>query len=169
LEDGLNASDVKVGLIVATWTVGGMLASVVLGRLSDIIGRVKVVLGGMSLAVIIPLLYGFVSGVFLMAAIYGLSGLAFMTIKTVGFAFAGDVIPEHKRGRLLSRYNAVMALSWGPAGFLIGGPFVDFQTEMLKVLTRDVYVNSFFVSSLLVLFGMVMFFVKTRRTVVRKS
>jgi MFS family permease len=169
LEDGLNASDVEVGLIVAAWTVGGMLASVFFGRLSDRIGRVKVILGGMVLAVIIPLLYGFVSDVFLMATIYGLSGLAFMIIKTVGFAFAGDIIPEYKRGQLLSRYNAVMALSWGPAGFLVGGPFVDFQTGMLKVPTRDAYVNSFFVSSLLVLIGMSLFFVKTRRAVARKS
>jgi hypothetical protein len=40
---------------------------------------------------------------------------------------------------------------------------------MLKVPTRDAYVNSFFVSSLLVLFGMSVFFVKTRKAVARKS
>jgi len=63
----------------------------------------------------------------------------------------------------LSRYNSVLALSWGPAGFLIGGPFADFQTEILKVPTRDAYVNAFFVSSLLVLLGTSLFFAKIRR------
>ncbi len=162
LKDGLAASDVEVSLIVAAWTVGGMTASVVLGKLSDRIGRVKVILGGLILAAIIPLLYGFVSDVVLMAVIYGLNGLSFMTIQTVGFAFAGDIIPEQKRGQLLSRYNMVMALSWGPAGFLIGGPFADFQKEILKIPTRDAYMNAFFVSSLLVFVGMILFFVKTR-------
>jgi len=163
LEEGLAASDVEVSLIVAAWTVGGMTASVVLGKLSDRIGRVKVIMSGLILATIIPLFYGFVPNVGLMAIIYGLNGLSFMTIRTVGFAFTGDIIPEHKRGRLLSRYNTVMALSWGPAGFLIGGPFADFQTEILKISTREAYINAFFVSSLLVFLGMSLFFVKTRK------
>jgi MFS family permease len=163
LKDGLAASDIEVGLIVAAWTVGGMTASVVLGKLSDRIGRIKVILGGLILTAIIPLLYGFVPNVGLMAVLYGLNGLSFMTIRTVGFAFAGDIIPEHKRGQLLSRYNAVMALSWGPAGFLIGGPFADFQTEILKIPTREAYINAFFVSSLLVFLGMSLFFAKTRK------
>ncbi len=163
LKGGLAASDVEVSLIVAAWTVGGMTASVAFGKLSDRIGRVKVILGGLILTAIIPILYGFVANVGLMATIYGLNGLSFMTIRTVGFAFAGDIIPEHKRGRLLSRYNTVMALSWGPAGFLIGGPFADFQTEILKIPTRDAYVNAFLVSSLLVFLGIALFFVKIRR------
>ncbi|MCW4054465.1 MAG: MFS transporter [Candidatus Bathyarchaeota archaeon] len=170
LEEGLAASDVEVSLIVAAWTVGGMTASVVLGKLSDRIGRVKVIMSGLILATIIPLLYGFVSNVGLMATIYGLSGLSFMTIRTVGFAFAGDIIPENKRGRLLSRFNTVMALSWGPAGFLIGGPFADLQTEILKIPTQEAYINAFFVSSLLVFLGMSLFFVKIRKkSMARKS
>ena len=163
LKEGLAASDIEVSLIVAAWTVGGMTASVALGKLSDRIGRVKVILGGLVLAAIIPILYRFVPNVGLMAIIYGLNGLSFMTIRTVVFAFTGDIIPEHKRGRLLSRYNTVMALSWGPAGFLIGGPFADFQTEILKISTREAYINAFFVSSLLVFLGMSLFFVKTRK------
>jgi len=170
LGEGLAASDVEVSLIVAAWTVGGMTASVVLGKLSDRIGRVKVILSGLILAAIIPLLYGFVRSVGLMAIIYGLNGLSFMTIRTVGFAFAGDIIPENKRGRLLSRYNTVMALGWGPAGFLIGGPFADFQTEILKIPIREAYINAFFVSSLLVFLGMSLFFVKIRKkSMARKS
>jgi MFS family permease len=170
LEEGLAASDVEISLIVAAWTVGGMTASVVLGKLSDRIGRVKVIMSGLILATIIPLLYGFVSNVGLMATIYGLSGLSFMTIRTVGFAFAGDIIPENKRGRLLSRFNTVMALSWGPAGFLIGGPFADLQTEILKIPTQEAYINAFFVSSLLVFLGMSLFFVKIRKkSMARKS
>jgi len=163
LKDGLAASDIEVSLIVTAWTIGGMIASVVLGKLSDKIGRVNVILSVLILAAIIPLLYGFMPNVGLMAITYGLNGLSFMTIQTVGFAFAGDIIPEQKRGRLLSRYNTVMALSWGPAGFLMGGPFADFQIEILRISTREAYINAFFVSSLLVFLGMSLFFVKTRK------
>ncbi len=162
LENGLAASDVEISLIVAAWTIGGMIASVALGKLSDRIGRVDVILAGLILSAVIPLLYKFVPDAAIMAIIYGLNGLAFMTIQTVGFTLAGDIIPEHKRGRLLSRYNTVMALSWGPAGFLIGGPFADFQTEVLKIPARDAYINAFLVSSLLVFLGMGLFFAKLR-------
>jgi len=66
LKDGLTASDIEVSLIVSAWTIGGMIASVVLGKLSDKIGRVNVILGGLILAAMIPLLYGFMPNVGLM-------------------------------------------------------------------------------------------------------
>ncbi|MDH5793228.1 MAG: MFS transporter, partial [Candidatus Bathyarchaeota archaeon] len=131
LTEGLNASDPEMSLILGTWTIGGMIASIVLGRLADKVGRNKVMFLGLILAAITPLLYGVALTVPLMALIYGLNGVSFWTIQTVGFAIAGDIIPEHKRGRLLSRYNAVMAIGWGPAGFLVGGPLADIQVKIL--------------------------------------
>jgi hypothetical protein len=76
---------------------------------------------------------------------------------------AGDLIPHAKRGRLFSRYNAVMALSWGPAGVLIGGPLADLQVQRLGMSSYSAYVNAFYLSSILVFIGTVLFAIKIGR------
>lgn len=163
LNEGLNASDVEISFILSAWTVGGMAASLVAGRLADKLGRTAVILAGLLMAAGTPLFYGAASNVGLMALIYGINGSAFMTIHTAGFALAGDMIPEYKRGRLLSRYNAVMALSWGPAGLLIGAPFADVQIGVFQVPRHEAYINAFVASSLLILVGATVFFMKVRK------
>jgi len=163
LTEGLNASDPEMSLILGTWTIGGMIASIVLGRLADKVGRNKVMFLGLILAAITPLLYGVALTVPLMALIYGLNGVSFWTIQTVGFAIAGDIIPEHKRGRLLSRYNAVMAIGWGPAGFLVGGPLADIQVKILGLPAYTGYLNTFFTSSIIVILGTILFAVKVAK------
>lgn len=163
LQQGLNASDQEMSLILTAWTLGGMLTSLLSGWLADRIGRVKVLFIGLGLAILTPSLYGVVPNVSTMALIYGLNGVAFWTIQTVGFAFAGDIIPQDKRGRLFSRYNTVMALSWGPAGLLVGGPLADVQTGNFGLSAYTAYMNVFYVSSIIVAFGTILFAARVTR------
>ena len=163
LKGGLNATDPEMSLILTAWTIGGMISSLAAGRLSDKIGRAKVLLLGMALATLTPLFYSLSYNVPLMALIYGLNGVSFWTIQTVGFVLSGDLIPEHGRGRLLSRYNAVMALSWGPAGVLIGGPLADIQVRSFGLSAYAAYVNTFLVSSIIIAFGTIVFALKVAR------
>ncbi len=165
LNEGLNASDLEMSFILSAWTLGGMTASIVAGKLADKMGRTVVILAGLLMATATPLFYGAALNVFVMAIVYGINGMSFMTLQTAGFALAGDIIPEHKRGRLLSRYNTVMALSWGPAGLLIGGPIADIQTRVLSVSAHTAYINAFITSSALILFGTLVFFTKVKKTV----
>jgi len=81
----------------------------------------------------------------------------------VGFALAGDIIPGDRRGRLLSRYNTVMALSWGPAGILIGGPLSDIQVKSFGLPTYTAYVNAFYASSIIVVLGTLLFAIKVAK------
>lgn len=157
LENGLNASDPEMSFILAAWTLGGMLASLSSGWLADRFGRVKLLLTGFTLGILTPLLYGASSTFATMALVYGLNGVGFWMIQTVGFAFAGDLIPEDKRGRLLSRYNTVMALSWGPAGLFVGGPLADFQIRSLGLSTYVAYANTFYASAAIVTLGTLLF------------
>jgi MFS family permease len=163
LQQGLNASDQEMSFILTAWTLGGMLTSLLSGWLADRIGRVKVLFIGLGLAILTPSLYGAVPNVSTMTLIYGLNGVAFWTIQTVGFAFAGDIIPQDKRGRLFSRYNTVMALSWGPAGLLVGGPLADVQTGNFGLSAYTAYVNVFYVSSIIVAFGTILFAARVTR------
>jgi MFS family permease len=162
LSDGLNATDEQVSLIVTAYTIGGMTASVLSGRLADRIGRVKTILMGLLLAVATLLTYGIMPNVELMALSYGINGVSFMILQTAGFALAGDIIPSHRRGRSLSRYNAVMALSWGPAGLLIGGPLADVQTGAMGINRHTAYNNTFIVSAILIIVGATVFLAKVR-------
>jgi MFS family permease len=162
LKEGLHVIATEKSFILTAWTIGGMIVSLLSGRLADKLGRTKVILFGLFLAVLTPLLYGFVSSVLAMALVYGINGISFWTIQAVGFALVGDLAPAGKRGRLLSKYNTVMALSWGPAGLLIGGPLADFQTS-LGFSVHAAYINCFLVSSLIVVFGAMVFFLRVMR------
>ncbi len=164
LEPGLNAGDLGVSIVLMAWTMGGMATSFLWGRVADRVGRFRVILTGSLLAAVTPLLYGSLPDVASMAFVYGLNGVAVMAIQTAGFALAGDIIPEERRGRLFGRYNAVMALSWGPAGFLVGGPVTDLQTGVMGLTRHTAYVNAFFVSSILVLLGTGVFVLRLRKS-----
>jgi MFS family permease len=159
LKSGLNASDPQMSLILTAWAIGGMIASLAAGRMADRIGRTRVLLLGFVIATITPLLYSLVNDVLSMALVYGLNGVSFWTIQTVGLVFAGDLTPKEKRGKFLGAYNAVMALSWGPAGILIGGPLADLQVER-GLTPHAAYVNVFYVSSAIVLAGTFLFAVR---------
>ena len=163
LPEGLNVSDSEQSLILTAWTLGGMLTSLLSGWLADKIGRIKIIFIGLSLAVLTPFLYSLASNVLTVALIYGVNGVGFWTMQTVGFTFAGDIIPEDKRGRLFSRYNTVMALGWGPAGLLIGGPLADIQTQRFGMPRHTAYVNTFYASSIIVALGTILFAVKVAK------
>jgi MFS family permease len=149
-----------MSFILTAWTLGGMLASLSSGWLADKFGRVRMLFTGFALGILTPLLYAAASTFEAMALVYGLNGVGFWITQTVGFAFAGDLIPEDKRGRLLSRYNAVMALSWGPAGLFVGGPLADFQTRSLGIPTYMAYANTFYASAAIVTVGTLLFAAK---------
>jgi len=97
-----------MSFILTAFTIGGMVISLTCGWLADRIGRIKVLFAGLLLAILAPLLYGFASSFLTLAIFYGLSGVSFWIILTVGFAFAGDIIPVDRRGRLFGRYNTVI-------------------------------------------------------------
>jgi MFS family permease len=139
-----------MSLILTTWAVGGMVASLGAGKLSDKMGRAKILLLGAILGAATPFFYSYATTAASMSLIYGLNGISFWIVQTVGFVFSGDLIHESKRGRMLSRYNAVMALSWGPTGLLIGGPLADLQVKTFGFSSYTAYVNMFHVSSIIV-------------------
>jgi NADH:ubiquinone oxidoreductase subunit 6 (subunit J) len=56
-----------------------------------------------------------------------------------------------------------MALSWGPAGILIGGPLADVQVKTLGYSAYTGYVNAFYASSIILLLGTVLFTAKVAR------
>jgi MFS family permease len=169
LPGGLMATDPEMSLILTAFAVGGMLMSLTCGWLADKFGKGLILFAGLILAILTPLAYGMASTVQIMALFYGLNGASFWIILTVGFAFAGDIIPEDRRGRLFSRYNTVIALSWGPAGLLVGGPLADAQVKVLLLSAYTAYVNVFYVSSIIVALGTAIFGFKVLKQNITES
>jgi MFS family permease len=163
LPGGLMATDQEMSLILTAYAVGGMIMSLTCGWLADRFGKGLVLFAGLILAIWTPLFYGFASTVPAMALFYGLNGASFWIILTLGFAFAADIIPEDRRGRMFGRYNTVMALSWGPAGLLVGGPLADMQVKLLNLPPFIAYVNAFYASSIIVALGTAIFGFKVLR------
>jgi MFS family permease len=168
LPQGLNATDPEMSLALTAWTIGGMTTSLLSGWLADKIGRIKVLLIGLTLAILTPLFLGSASNILTIAVVYGLNGVSFWTIQTAGFALAADLIHQDRLGKLFSRYNTVMALSWGPAGLLVGGPLADLQTQQLKLSAYTAYVNTFYASSIIVAIGTFVFITKVARQKAKK-
>jgi MFS family permease len=160
---GIMPTDQEAGLVLTAFTVGGMLMSLACGRFVDRFGKTLVLLFGLISAVATPLFYGISSNVLTMALVYGLNGASYWTILTVGFALAAEIIPEDRRGRLFGRYNTVIALSWGPAGLLVGGPLADFQVNTLRIPAYTAYVNVFYVSSIITAVGTAIFGIKVMK------
>lgn len=169
LPNGLNAKDPEVSLILTAWTLSGMLTSLTCGWLASRFGKIKLLFTGFVIAIVTPLLYGLAGDVLIIAAIYGMNGVSFWIMQTIGFAFAADMIPEDRKGRLFSRYNAVIALGWGPAGFLVGAPLADIQTQRLGLSVHAAYINTFYASAIILLLGAILFTLKVARTESKKQ
>lgn len=161
--EGILPSDLEAGLVLAAFSVGGMFMSLACGRLADRFGKSIVLFSGLILAIVTPLFYGMASSAAAMALVYGLNGAAYWMILTVGFVFAADIIPEDRRGRMFGIYNTVIALSWGPAGLLVGGPLADLQVKVLQVAPHAAYVNVFFASSIITALGTAIFWIRVTR------
>jgi MFS family permease len=161
---GIMPTDAEASWVLTGFTVGGMIMSLACGWLVDRLGKATVLFSGLILAIFTPLFYGIAQNVSTLALVYGLNGASFWTVLTVGFAFAADIIPEGRRGRLFGRYNTVIALSWGPAGLLVGGPLADLQVGLFHTQPHVAYVNAFYASSVIVALGTVIFGLKVLKT-----
>src|SRR5688572_22938193 len=116
----LGASHSDIGVIISAFALAQLLTQVPMGRLSDWIGRVYMVVVGFGLMAVAATLYHFATGsgeFMLLQALAGVGGgcpwppLMAMLTETVG---------PHERGRLMGSFNSVffLGVSVGP---LLGG------------------------------------------------
>jgi MFS family permease len=92
----LGAPD-KKGLIISLFTISAAISRPFSGKLSDTIGRKKVMLTGMIVATIVTLLYP-VSGLISFLVLRFLHGFSAGFLPTGATALVTDILPENKRG-----------------------------------------------------------------------
>ena len=113
-----GASATGVGLIVGTHMAVAAVASIPLGRASDVWGRRRLMLIGMLVSAVTSLLLPAVEGGVALAAVYGLAGLGVAAFTPSALSLVGDAAPSGRAGQAYAWYSTA---HYGAIGI---GPFL---------------------------------------------
>ncbi|MBA9086722.1 DHA1 family multidrug resistance protein-like MFS transporter [Fontibacillus solani] len=111
----LNISGSIVGLMVAAFSLTQLLFSPVAGRLSDKLGRKKIIVVGMLVFALSEWLFGFASSAVLLFAARMLGGIGAALIMPAVMAYTADVTSMEDRATGMGYINAAIT-----TGFIIG-------------------------------------------------
>ena len=146
--ESLGGGEYK-GLIIALFTLTAGLSRPLSGKLTDMWGRVPVMIFGASVCFIIGFIYPImtsISGFFFLRLVHGFS----TGFKPTGTsAYIADIVPSHRRGEAMG----IMGIS-GSLG-MSAGPYIGGEITLRISLEAMFYTSSFAaLLSILVLIGM---------------
>ncbi|MDD2756575.1 MAG: MFS transporter [Methanothrix sp.] len=120
----LGASYTMLGFIVSVYGAVQLLTQIPIGRLSDQMGRKKILLLGLATFSVLPLFYIYANSADSLLFIRALGGLGASAVWPIAMALIIDQAKAENRGAAMGRYNAAFfsALALGP---LIGGMLYD--------------------------------------------
>ncbi|MGM9986085.1 MAG: MDR family MFS transporter [Bacillaceae bacterium] len=117
------------GMDYYTWTINiylltSTIATVLVGKLSDMFGRKPFLLLGILLFMIGAFLTGTSSDVYQFITYRGIQGVGAGIIQSTAFTAVGDLFPPRERGKWMGLMSAVFGFS-SVIGPLLGGYLVD--------------------------------------------
>lgn len=117
------------GMDYYTWTINiymltSTIATVLVGKLSDMYGRKPFLLIGILLFMVGAFLTGTSNDVFQFIAYRGIQGIGAGVIQSSAFTAVGDLFPPRERGKWMGLLTAVFGFS-SVLGPLLGGYLVD--------------------------------------------
>ncbi|NMO77757.1 MDR family MFS transporter [Niallia alba] len=117
------------GMDYYTWTINiymltSTIATVLVGKLSDMYGRKPFLLIGILLFMVGAFLTGTSNDVFQFIAYRGIQGIGAGIIQSSAFTAVGDLFPPRERGKWMGLLTAVFGFS-SVLGPLLGGYLVD--------------------------------------------
>jgi len=120
----MGASYTMLGFIVSVYGAVQLLTQIPIGRLSDQMGRKKILLLGLATFCFLPLFYIYAKNANSLLLIRALGGLGAAAVWPIAMALIIDQAEAKNRGAAMGRYNAAFffALAVGP---LIGGMLYD--------------------------------------------
>ncbi len=101
------------GLIITLFSISALLSRPISGKLSDLIGRKKVIYFGIFISVLTSLFYPLFLTVPLFLALRFFHGLAAGFTPTGATALVTDIIPENKRGHAMGIWGTFISLGIG--------------------------------------------------------
>ena len=111
----LGTTPGHAGIIVTTYSLAAAGLALLVGPLSDRVGRKKILVSGLALFTIASFLTYHVSSFNALVILRGMTGLAAGSLSTSALSFAGDYYPYQQRGRAMG----VLSMSYFVA-FVIG-------------------------------------------------
>lgn len=111
----LHITGSTLGLLVATFSITQLIFSPLAGRLSDSIGRKRVIVAGMLLFAVSELMFGVVSSLPLLFISRMLGGVSAALVMPAVMAYTADVTTDEERGKGMGLINAAIT-----TGFIIG-------------------------------------------------
>ena len=115
-----GATPTGVGFIVAAHMAVAALASIPLGRASDVWGRRSLLLGGMATTAVTSLLLPLVESELALTLIYGLAGLGVAAFTPSAMSLVGDAAAPGAAGRAYAWYATAHYGAIGVGPFLGG-------------------------------------------------
>lgn len=111
----LNISGGTVGMLVAAFSLTQLLFSPLAGRLSDTIGRKRIIIFGMLVFAVSEWLFGAANSPVLLFASRMLGGIGAALIMPAVMAYTADVTSNEERAKGMGFINAAIT-----TGFIIG-------------------------------------------------
>ena len=121
----LDLPDAAYGIMVGIGALGGMIAGLLVGRITTRIGQAPCLLVALGLAAVAQLAIGLSADAVVVALMLSLSAFALTVWHVVVTSIAQTSVPDHLIGRVMSVFR--LALVGGPAlGAIIGGVVAEF-------------------------------------------
>ena len=113
----LGTTPGHAGIIVTTYSLAAAAFALIIGPLSDRIGRKKILISGLAVFALTSFLTYHVSTFGALVILRAVTGLSAGTLSTCALSFAGDYYPYHQRGRAMG----VLSMGYFVA-FVVGVP-----------------------------------------------
>jgi MFS family permease len=113
------------GLIITVFTISAAISRPFSGKLSDRIGRKKVMFTGLLLCILVNFLYPFTHSVFLFLLVRFIHGFTVGFTPTGATAMITDILPIDKRGVGMGVWGTFISLGIG-VGQYLGTPIASF-------------------------------------------
>lgn len=122
--ESLGASGAALGFMYAAFSASRMLLGPVMGRLSDRVGRRRMILVGLGIYAIVSLLYIVAQSLWQLAAFRFVHGIASVLVTPIAQAYVADMTPEGHEGRIMNLFysSLFVGMALGP---LLGGGLAE--------------------------------------------
>jgi MFS family permease len=114
------ASGVSIGLVFSAFSLSRSLLSPLVGRLSDRVGRKRILIIGLAGYAVVSLLYTLAMNLWQLGLFRLLQGAASVMVTPIAQAYIGDITPPGKEGRYMNFFYSSMFLGMA-LGPLLGG------------------------------------------------
>jgi len=115
-----STSGVAIGVVFAAFSISRTLLGPFVGRLSDHVGRKRILVLGLAGFAGVSILYSVAGSLWELAAFRLMQGAASVMVTPIAQAFIGDITPKGKEGRMMNLFYSSMFLGMA-LGPLIGG------------------------------------------------